>query len=87
MCHAAAELFRIEKRGYIREGYFADLVLLSPDSPWTVNPEQIESLCKWSPFEGQSFNWKVEKTLINGAIAYENLKINSSVRGQKLRFK
>lgn len=87
MCHAPAELFRIEKRGYLREGYFADLVLLSPNAPWTVETKDIESLCKWSPFEGQSFNWKVEKTLINGAIAYENQKINSSVRGQKLRFK
>lgn len=87
MCHAPALLFNIERRGFIREGYHADLVLLSPNTKWTVEKEQIESLCKWSPFEGETFNWKVDKTFINGSIAYSNGKINTSVRGQKLRFK
>lgn len=87
MCHAPALIFNIEKRGYIREGYHADLVLLSPNTKWTVEKEQIESLCKWSPFEGETFNWKVDKTFINGSVVYENGKINPNVRGQKLRFK
>ncbi|HSM48011.1 MAG TPA: dihydroorotase, partial [Draconibacterium sp.] len=76
MCHAPADLFRIEKRGYIREGYYADLVLIDPNQSWVVSPENILYKCGWSPFEGFEFSNKVVTTYINGAIAFENDKIN-----------
>lgn len=87
MCHAPATIFDIEKRGYISEGYYADLVLLSKNSPWTVSKETIQSKCGWSPFEGTTFNWKVDKTFINGHLTFNDGVINSDIRGKKLKFK
>lgn len=72
MCHAPARLFNIEGRGYLREGYKADLVLVRPHSPWTLTPNKIESRCNWSPLEGRRFDWKVEKTFCNGYLIYNN---------------
>ena len=86
MCHAPAELFKINKRGYIRKGYYADLVLVAPDSPWTVSKENILSLCQWSPFEGRTFNWKVCRTWVNGQCVYNNGTVNDEVRGKALKF-
>jgi dihydroorotase len=86
MCHAPADLFRIEKRGYIREGYYADLVLIDPNQSWVVSPENILYKCGWSPFEGFEFSNKVVTTYINGAIAFENDKINESVKGERILF-
>lgn len=86
MCHAPARLFHIERRGYIREGYQADLVLVRPDCPWTLTPEQILSKCGWSPLEGRTFNWKVEKTLINGQTVYDGGQVNEEYRGEALLF-
>lgn len=86
MCHAPAELFQITKRGYIREGYFADLVLVDLNQEWTVSPSNILSKCKWSPFEGHTFEAKVDYTFVNGAIAYQNNEVNDSVRGQRITF-
>jgi dihydroorotase len=86
MCHAPADLFRIENRGYIREGYFADLVLVDPNQSWVVSPENILYKCGWSPFEGFEFSNKVVTTYINGAIAFENYKINESVKGKRVLF-
>jgi dihydroorotase len=86
MCHAPADLFRIENRGYIREGYFADLVLVDPNQSWVVSPENILYKCGWSPFEGFEFSNKVVTTYINGAIAFENDKINESVKGERVLF-
>lgn len=87
MCHAPATIFDIEKRGYISEGYYADLVLLSKNSLWTVSKETIQSKCGWSPFEGTTFNWKVDKTFINGHLTFNDGVINSDIRGKKLKFK
>jgi dihydroorotase len=86
MCHAPADLFRIENRGYIREGYFADLVLVDSNQSWVVSPENILYKCGWSPFEGFEFSNKVVTTYINGAIAFENDKINESVKGKRVLF-
>lgn len=72
MCHNPAETFQIENRGYLREGYKADLVVVRPDSPWTLTPNQIESKCNWSPLEGRVFRHRVEKTFVNGYLLYNN---------------
>lgn len=87
MCHAPAELYQINNRGYIRPGQQADLVLVKPNAPWKVAPNTIYSKCKWSPLEGHTFNWKVEKTFINGHTVYANNEIDTAYRGQALRFR
>ena len=86
MCHAPADLFRIENRGYIREGYFADLVLVDPKISWVVSPENILYKCGWSPFEGVEFSNKVVATYINGLPVFENDKISESVKGKRISF-
>ena len=86
MCHAPAELFRIEKRGYIREGYYADLVLVNPNKPWTVSKENILYKCAWSPFEGTTFDAQVETTFVNGQKVYDNGVFDENVRGKRLLF-
>lgn len=86
MSHAPAECFRVEKRGYIREGYWADLVLVDLDSPWEVKRENVLSKCGWSPFEEQVFHSKVTHTFVNGHLAYRNGKFDESVKGQRLLF-
>ncbi|MBD8488441.1 dihydroorotase [Echinicola sp. CAU 1574] len=84
--HNVAILFEIEKRGYIRPGYFADLVLVDLDSPWEVNKENILSKCGWSPFEGQTFQSKVTHTIVSGHLAYENETFHEEQKGQRLKF-
>lgn len=66
MCHNPADLFNIESRGYLREGYMADLVMVRPHTPWTLTPDRIQSKCNWSPLEGHVFKWRVERTFCNG---------------------
>ena len=86
MCHNPAILFNIKERGFIREGYKADLVLVNPDDPWTVEKDNILYKCGWSPFDGTTFRSKVMKTIINGTVVYDNGMINEDYRGQKLVF-
>ena len=86
MCHNPAICFRVEKRGYIREGYFADLVLVDLNNPWEVNKENILYKCGWSPFEGEIFSSKITHTLVNGHIAYEYGKFDESKNGMRLTF-
>lgn len=86
MCHAPARLFQIEKRGYIRPGYYADFVIVRKNSPWTVNTENILSKCKWSPLENYQFQWKVEHTFVNGHHVYNKGNLDDNYRGQALRF-
>ena len=86
MCHAPAEYFKIDKRGYIRKNYYADLVLIAPNKKWKVSKKEILSICNWSPFEKETFNWKVCRTWVNGECVYNNGKINDNVRGRALRF-
>ncbi len=86
MCHAPAVCFRLDNRGFIREGYYADLVLVDPDKPWTVSRDNILYKCGWSPLEGTTFRTKVSHTIVNGQLVYENGKFDDSVRGRRLRF-
>ena len=86
MCHAPADLFRVENRGYIRSGYQADLVLVNPNHSWTVTPENILYKCGWSPFEGTTFDSAVTKTWVNGQMVYDNGSFDETVRGQRLLF-
>jgi len=86
MCHNPATLFRVRERGFIREGYFADLVLVDLNSPWTVQKDNILYKCGWSPFEGTRFRSRVTHTFVNGRLAYENGVFDESVRGARLLF-
>jgi dihydroorotase len=86
MCHAPAILFRIEKRGFIRPGYFADLVLVDPEKSWMVNTDNILYKCGWSPFEGTTFDHSVITTWINGNVVYNEGAFNENYRGQRLTF-
>ena len=86
MCHAPAELFRIEKRGFIRPGYFADLVLVDLNRPWVVDADNILYKCVWSPFEGTRFDVSVVQTWVNGRLVYDNGQFDESVRGDRLLF-
>jgi dihydroorotase len=86
MCHNPAILFQIDRRGFIREGYFADLVLIDENSPWKVQKENILAKCGWSPFEGQTFQAKVAKTWISGHLAYSNGQFDDSKMGERLHF-
>lgn len=85
MCHAPADLYKVKNRGYIKEGYFADLVLIAPNDPWKVSTENILYKCGWSPFEGTTFKSKVKYTIVNGKVVYENDKIVSK-SAQRLSF-
>lgn len=86
MCHAPAQIYGICQRGYIREGYQADLVLVRPNTPWVVTPKKILSKCGWSPLERHIFNWQVEKTFANGHLIYSDGMVDETYRGEELRF-
>lgn len=86
MSHAPAECFKIRERGYIREGYFADLVLVDMKGATTIGKENILYQCGWSPFEGHTFPSRITHTLVNGNIVYENGRVLDLVKGQRLRF-
>lgn len=85
MCHAPAELFRIKDRGYLREGYKADICLFGK-RPWQVTKENILYRCGWSPLEGMTFDYKIQTTFVNGHKVYENGKFDDSYRGEMLEF-
>lgn len=86
MCHLPANLFGIEQRGYIRPGYYADLVLVNPTDAWTVSKENILYKCGWSPFEAVKFSHRVWKTFVNGQQAYSDGLVDNNVRGQEIRY-
>jgi len=86
MCHHPALLFQIENRGFIKEGYKADLVLVDLNNPWKVSTDNILHKCKWSPFEGTTFKSKVIKTFVNGNLVYDNGKFNEVTKGERLSF-
>ena len=86
MCHNPAILFNIKDRGFIREGYFADLVLVNPDRRWKVDKSNILYKCGWSPFEGMEFSTSVTHTIVGGHLAYENGKFDDSRLGSRLLF-
>ena len=84
ICHNPAALFRIQDRGYIRPGHYADLVLVEPSAPWTVTSENTLYKCGWSPFEGTSFKSRVDKTLVNGRVVYDKGRFEKSPMGMRL---
>lgn len=92
MCHAPAECFRVNRRGFIREGYHADLVLIDTNQPWTVRNDNIYYKCGWSPFEDQTFGSAITHTFVNGKLVYEahpqilDNHFDESVRGERLKF-
>ena len=87
MAHNPARIFEVRNRGFLRPGYQADIVIVRPHSPWTVTKDIIESKCKWSPFEGQQFQWRVEKTFCNGHLVYDNGTIDTQYTGQPVIFR
>ncbi|MBL0736632.1 dihydroorotase [Flavobacterium sp. GN10] len=86
MCHNPAKLFKIEKRGFIKEGYHADLVIVNPSLPWSVKPENILYKCGWSPFEGYTFKSRITHTFVNGELVYNNFKVKDTRAGKRLLF-
>ena len=86
MCHAPAKLFGIERRGFIRPGYYADMVLVDPAKPYTVTPENVLTKCCWSPFMNHTFPVTIDTTFVNGIIAFQNGQVEPSCRGKELRF-
>lgn len=86
MCHAPANLYALKERGYLREGYFADLVLVDPNKSLTVSKDNLHYKCGWSPLEGMTFSSSVEKTFVSGHLAYDNGAFDESVRGKRLSF-
>lgn len=86
MCHNVAELYRIKERGYIREGYYADLVLVDLNNPWVVTFDNLLYKCKWSPFMNQKFQSQVAYTFVNGNLVYALGSIASAVKGQRMKF-
>ncbi|WP_289663440.1 dihydroorotase [Flavobacterium panacagri] len=86
MCHNPAKLFKIEKRGFIKEGYYADLVIVNPSLPWSVKPDNILYKCGWSPFEGFTFKSRITHTFVNGELVYNNFKVKDTRAGKRLLF-
>lgn len=86
MAHNPAILFRVEKRGYIREGYFADLVVVKPEASEIVAKENILYQCQWSPFEGTKFSYSIDKTFVNGSLVYDRGEIIEAGNGKRLSF-
>jgi dihydroorotase len=84
--HAPAKLFDVRERGFLREGYAADLVLVDPNKPHTVTREEVLSKCGWSPFEGYTFNSSIAMTFVNGERVWDGTRVNDAVRGQRLAF-
>lgn len=87
MCHNVADLFRIQKRGYLREGYHADLCLVDLNRPSTVNKSNLLYKCGWSPFEGHTFKSSVLKTFVNGHLVFDEGRFDESRKGDRLNFK
>ncbi len=86
MCHAPADLFQIDKRGYLREGYWADVVVLDPDWEWTVGPDNLQYKCAWSPLEGMTFKGRVDATIVSGHLAWHETRFNEEQQGRRLIF-
>jgi len=84
--HAPAQLFDVKERGYLREGYAADLTLVDPNKPHTVRRDEVLSKCGWSPFEGYTFNSSIVGTFVNGRRVWDGQRVDPSVRGQRLAF-
>ena len=87
MCHNPARLFGVQQRGFLRPGYRADIVVVRPKSPWTVTPDILLSKCGWSPLEGHTFRWRVERTLCNGRTVYADGAVHADSTGEAIVFR
>ena len=86
MCHAPADCFRVRERGYIREGYYADLAIVDADHEWTINKDNIYYKCGWSPLEGKTMKGKVQSTYVNGQIVFKNGEVLPFSAGKRMQF-
>jgi len=86
MCHAPAICFKIDKRGFLREGYWADIAIVDLEKKFEVTQENIYYKCGWSPFEGHTFNSSVTETIVSGHIAFDNGTFNEKLKGKRLNF-
>ncbi len=86
MCHNPSIIFKVLNRGFIKEGYYADLVLVDPNLAETVDKENILAKCGWSPFDGSTFRSSVTHTIVSGNLVYENGDFNEEVKGSRLLF-
>jgi len=86
MAHNPAKIFKIEKRGFIKEGYYADLAIVNPGMPWNVKKDNILYKCGWSPFEGYNFKSRITHTFVNGQLVYNNFKVKNVQCGERLLF-
>ena len=87
MSHHPAKLFQVDKRGFLRPGYQADIVIVRPHTAWTVQKEIIQSKCGWSPMEGHEYQWQVEQTICNGHLIYNKGEFDEAYRGEELTFR
>lgn len=87
MSHHPAKLFQVDKRGFLRPGYQADIVIVRPHTAWTVRKEIIQSKCGWSPMEGHEYQWQVEQTICNGHLIYNKGEFDEAYRGEELTFR
>ena len=85
-CHAAADIFGVVDRGYVREGWYADLVIVDPDREMLVSRENVLAKCGWSPFEGHSFSTCIDTTIVNGNVVYEDGRLTGHIAGERLGF-
>jgi dihydroorotase len=85
-CHAPADIFGVKDRGYVREGYFADLVIVDSNKPYTVDAANLLYKCRWSPFEGHTFSASIDTTVVNGTVVYNNGSLTGEIPGQRLKF-
>ena len=86
MVHNPAKIFKIEKRGFIKVGYYADLAIVNPNKKWTVSKDNILAKCGWSPFEGFTFNSTISHTFVNGKLVYNNFVVSENLAGERLLF-
>ena len=87
MAHNPATIFEVRERGFLRRGFKADVTIVRKSAPWTVTTDSIQSKCKWSPMEGHTYNWHVEKTLCNGHVVYDNGTVDTDYIGQAVTFR
>jgi len=87
MSHNVAEMFEIDRRGFIREGFYADLVLVDLNKPYAVSKSNLLYKCGWSPFEGHTFQSTIDTTIVNGNIVYNKGQIDESIKGKRMLFK
>ena len=87
MCHHPAMLFDVDRRGFLRPGYKADIVVVRKGEPWTVTKDVIQSKCGWSPLEGRRFDWRVEHTFCNGRMVYDRGRFHEEARGEAISFR